>query len=113
MAEIGIDISKHQQTSDWGAEVLTDAQLDYAASDVLHLHALKAGLEARLIREDGLRGMTSNPTIFEKAVAGSGAYDEDIRRPETFLGTPLLGDFLEEGLAQFGISCADVKMGRL
>jgi hypothetical protein len=39
--------------------------------------------------------------------------DEDIRRPETFLGTPLLGDFLEEGLAQFGMSCADVEMGRL
>lgn len=54
LGEIGVDISKHQQTSDWGAEVLTEAQLEYAASDVLHLHALKAGLEARLIREDRL-----------------------------------------------------------
>lgn len=52
--EVGVDISKHQQTSDWGAEVLTEAQLDYAASDVLHLHALKAALEARLVREDRL-----------------------------------------------------------
>lgn len=54
LAEIGIDISKHQQTSDWGAATLTEAQLDYAASDVLHLHALKAELEARLIREGRL-----------------------------------------------------------
>jgi ribonuclease D len=54
LSEIGIDISKHQQTSDWGAEVLTEAQLDYAASDVLHLHVLKAELEARLLREGRL-----------------------------------------------------------
>lgn len=54
LAEIGIDISKHQQTSDWGAATLTEAQLDYAASDVLHLHALKAELEARLVREGRL-----------------------------------------------------------
>jgi transaldolase len=39
-----------------------------------------SGELARLIREDGLRGMTSNPTIFEKAVSGSGSYDDDIRR---------------------------------
>ena len=48
---VGVDVSKQQQTSDWGAEVLTDAQKDYAASDVLYLHALKAQLEKRLIRE--------------------------------------------------------------
>mgnify|MGYP001943725629 FL=1 len=48
---VGVDVSKQQQTSDWGAEVLTQAQLDYAASDVLHLHPLKAALEARLARE--------------------------------------------------------------
>jgi ribonuclease D len=48
---LGIDISKQQQTSDWGAEVLTDAQRDYAASDVLYLHRLKAELDARLARE--------------------------------------------------------------
>jgi ribonuclease D len=46
-----IDISKHQQQSDWGAEVLTPAQLDYAASDVLYLHRLKARLETLLARE--------------------------------------------------------------
>ena len=45
------DLSKQQQTSDWGAEELTPAQLEYAASDVLHLHALKAELERRLARE--------------------------------------------------------------
>ena len=48
---VGTDISKHQQQSDWGAEDLTDAQLDYAASDVLYLHKLKAELDARLARE--------------------------------------------------------------
>ncbi|MBC7158323.1 MAG: ribonuclease D [Rhodobacteraceae bacterium] len=48
---LGIDISKQQQTSDWGAESLSEAQLAYAASDVLHLHALKAALGPLLARE--------------------------------------------------------------
>ena len=48
---VGVDVSKQQQTSDWGAAVLTDAQKEYAASDVLYLHKLKDALEARLIRE--------------------------------------------------------------
>ena len=48
---IGIDMSKQQQSSDWGAETLTDAQLSYAASDVLHLHTLKEKLEVMLARE--------------------------------------------------------------
>lgn len=48
---LGIDLSKVQQTSDWGAPELTDEQLTYAASDVLHLHALKARLDAMLARE--------------------------------------------------------------
>jgi ribonuclease D len=51
---VGVDVSKQQQTSDWGAEKLTEAQLEYAASDVLYLHRLKAELEARLIREGRL-----------------------------------------------------------
>lgn len=46
-----IDISKQQQSSDWGAAALTDAQLDYAASDVLFLHRLKEELDVRLLRE--------------------------------------------------------------
>ena len=46
-----VDISKQQQTSDWGAEQLTPAQLEYAASDVLYLHRLKEVLEAMLHRE--------------------------------------------------------------
>ena len=53
-ALVGVDISKLQQTSDWGAAVLTDAQLAYAASDVLHLHRLKAVLEGLLAREGRL-----------------------------------------------------------
>ena len=48
---LGIDLSKQQQLSDWGAEVLSDAQLAYAASDVLHLHALKEKLDTILVRE--------------------------------------------------------------
>jgi ribonuclease D len=51
---LNIDLSKQQQTSDWGAVELTPEQLAYAASDVLHLHALWARLEALLIREDRL-----------------------------------------------------------
>lgn len=51
MTLLDIDISKQQQTSDWGAEHLTDAQLAYAASDVLYLHRLKAELDQRLVRE--------------------------------------------------------------
>lgn len=51
---LGIDISKQQQTSDWGAPVLTEAQKDYAASDVLHLHRLRLELESRLEREGRL-----------------------------------------------------------
>jgi ribonuclease D len=46
------EISKQQQTSDWGADELTDAQRDYAASDVRHLHALKEKLDERLVREE-------------------------------------------------------------
>jgi ribonuclease D len=46
-----IDLSKQQQSSDWGAASLTEEQLRYAASDVLHLHALRARLDAMLTRE--------------------------------------------------------------
>ncbi|MCE6961105.1 ribonuclease D [Cereibacter sphaeroides] len=48
---VGVDVSKQQQTSDWGAAELSEAQKDYAASDVLHLHRLKDELEIRLRRE--------------------------------------------------------------
>jgi len=48
---IGVDISKQQQSSDWGAADLTKAQIDYAASDVLYLHRLKQDLDIRLARE--------------------------------------------------------------
>jgi len=48
---LGVDISKQQQSSDWGAENLTEAQLAYAASDVLHLHALRRKLDVMLARE--------------------------------------------------------------
>lgn len=48
---LGIEISKMQQSSDWGAPVLSPEQVAYAASDVLHLHALRARLDAMLERE--------------------------------------------------------------
>ncbi|SEK79555.1 ribonuclease D [Roseovarius nanhaiticus] len=48
---LNVDISKHQQSSDWGAPQLTEAQLDYAASDVLYLHRLRDALNKRLERE--------------------------------------------------------------
>jgi ribonuclease D len=48
---LGVDLSKQQQSSDWGADTLSDAQLAYAASDVLHLHAIKEKLETMLARE--------------------------------------------------------------
>jgi ribonuclease D len=51
---VGVDVSKAQQTSDWGAAELTEAQKEYAAADVLYLHRLKDELQARLEREGRL-----------------------------------------------------------
>jgi ribonuclease D len=48
---LGIEVSKQQQSSDWGAEKITDAQVAYAASDVLHLHALREKLDVMMARE--------------------------------------------------------------
>ena len=48
---LGVDMSKAQQSSDWGADTLSEEQLAYAASDVLHLHALMARLDNMLVRE--------------------------------------------------------------
>lgn len=48
---LGLDISKQQQSSDWGSNDLSDAQVAYAAADVLHLHALRTRLDAMLARE--------------------------------------------------------------
>ena len=52
---LGVELSKQQQSSDWGAETLTNAQIDYAAADVLYLHAMKEKLDAMLAREDRTR----------------------------------------------------------
>jgi ribonuclease D len=51
---LNVDLSKQQQSSDWGAPSLTEAQLAYAASDVLHLHALRERLDMMLAREGRL-----------------------------------------------------------
>src|SRR6201989_2754430 len=51
---LNVDLSKQQQSSDWGAEALSEAQLAYAASDVLHLHGLRERLDVMLAREGRL-----------------------------------------------------------
>ena len=48
---LGLDIDKQQQTTDWGADTLSPEQIDYAANDVLHLHGIRAQLDAALKRE--------------------------------------------------------------
>jgi ribonuclease D len=77
---LDIDISKQQQSSDWAAEALTDAQLAYAAADVTHLHQLRERLEMRLDRE-GRRELAEScfrflPTRARLDLAGWG--EEDI-----------------------------------
>lgn len=52
---LGVNLSKQQQSSDWAAETLSDAQLEYAASDVLYLHQLQEKLQERLEREDRVK----------------------------------------------------------
>ena len=49
---LGVELSKQQQSSDWGADTLSEEQIAYAASDVLHLHKLKAKLDVMLQREE-------------------------------------------------------------
>ncbi len=75
---LNIDLSKQQQSSDWGAVTLTDAQLSYAASDVLHLHALREKLDAMLVRE-GREGLAK--ACFEflptRAKLDLGGWDND------------------------------------
>lgn len=71
---IGLDLSKEQQTSDWGAPTLTQDQLTYAASDVLYLHKMKAKLDMMLARENrtelGRKIMDFLPIRAELDVAG-------------------------------------------
>lgn len=77
---LGVDLSKQQQSSDWGAQSLTDAQLAYAASDVLHLHALRERLDVMLARE-GRSGLAKACFDFlptRSILDLSGWEDEDI-----------------------------------
>ncbi|MGQ3673703.1 ribonuclease D [Xanthobacter sp. TB0136] len=77
---LSVDISKQQQSSDWGNDKLTDAQLAYAASDVLYLHALKEKLEVMLARE-GRTGLAAACFAFLPARATldlAGWEDQDI-----------------------------------
>jgi ribonuclease D len=76
---VGTDLSKQQQSSDWGAASLSDAQKAYAASDVLHLHDAKEWLDERLVRE-GREGLAEEcfsflPTRAALDLQGSGETD--------------------------------------
>jgi ribonuclease D len=75
---LGIDLSKQQQSSDWGADKLSDQQRHYAASDVLHLHALKAKLDAMLVRE-GRMGMAQECFRFlpTRVALDLGGFEDD------------------------------------
>jgi ribonuclease D len=71
---LNIDLSKQQQSSDWGADKITDAQLEYAASDVLYLHDLKRHLD-RMLRREGRMGLAEScfsflPTRIELDLLG-------------------------------------------
>ena len=87
---IGLDLSKEQQTSDWGAPTLTPDQMTYAASDVLHLHKLKAKLDVMLARESrtelASKIMQFLPVRAELDVAGWRDVDvfshKPVRRPD-------------------------------
>ena len=76
---LGIEISKQQQSSDWGASELSENQLAYAANDVLHLHAFKAKLDAMLARE-GREGFARTAFGFLPTRAGLdlAGFDDDI-----------------------------------
>jgi ribonuclease D len=75
---LDVDLSKQQQSSDWGAAKLSDAQLAYAASDVLHLHKLKATLESMLVREGRLDlAQKCFSFIGTRAVLDLGGWSED------------------------------------
>jgi ribonuclease D len=87
---LGIELSKEQQTSDWGAPVLSQEQQTYAASDVLYLHKMKTVLDARLAREKrtelARKVMDCLPARAELDVAGWSEVDifshKPIRRPD-------------------------------
>lgn len=82
---ISLDLSKEQQTSDWGAANLTQDQMNYAASDVLHLHKLKARLDEMLARENrtalAKQVMDFLPTRAELDIAGWRDIDIFAHRP--------------------------------
>lgn len=77
---LGIEISKQQQTSDWGAETLSVDQLDYAATDVLYLHRLKAEMDKLLARENRIELATACFSFLpdRAALDVAGWADEDI-----------------------------------
>ncbi|MGE0108548.1 MAG: ribonuclease D, partial [Bdellovibrionales bacterium] len=82
---LGVELEKEQQTSDWGAAELTEAQRTYAATDVLYLHKLRAALNEMLMRESRLSlaqsAFTFLPTRALLDLAGWGDVDIFAHRP--------------------------------
>lgn len=75
---LGVDLSKQQQCSDWGASALTEDQVAYAASDVLYLHGLQAALKARLVRDERLAlSEACFGFLPVRAVLDIGGWDQD------------------------------------
>lgn len=77
---LGVELDKQQQSTDWGGATLTPAQMDYAASDVLYLHRLKAALDAILAREgrEGLAQACFNFLPYRAQLDLAGWGEEDI-----------------------------------
>jgi ribonuclease D len=76
---LGIELSKQQQSSDWGARSLSDEQMRYAASDVLHLHQLRARLDEMLVREGRLDlALECFRFLPARALLDLGGWPEDI-----------------------------------
>ncbi len=100
---LGVDLSKQQQSSDWGAAELTPEQLEYAASDVLHLHELRAKLDAMLEREgrralaEACFGFLPTRAALDRRVGKSRIFSHIDRRR---LG--LISPLLRKGLADSG-----------
>ena len=98
---LGIDISKQQQSSDWGAETLTDAQIDYAASDVLYLHRLRDALNTMLERE-GRAGLARECSAVIPTIArlDEGFLQRDLDGRSYSPGRPLLSEGRSHGRAR-------------
>ena len=75
---VGVDVSKQQQTSDWGAATLTEAQKEYAASDVLYLHQLKAELDTSVAALGAVKAAADEGFSYDQMLAAGDARGQDL-----------------------------------